>query len=1458
MTGRSNTDTSLTPVKRALITIRDLRAQLAEAELARHEPIAIVGMGLRLPGGANNAESFKRLLWSGTDAVTAIPGDRWRLDDFYAEDPDAPGKMTTRYGAFLEGIDQFDAEFFGISPREASSLDPQQRLLMEVSWEALEDAGHSPAELNGSSTGVYLGIANSDYGRAIFSQTDLVDAYFSTGNAFSVAAGRLSYFLGLLGPSIAVDTACSSSLVALHLACQGLRLRECDRALVGGVNIILTPEMNINFSKARMMAADGRCKTFDAKADGYVRGEGCAVVVLRRLRDALADGDRILALVRGSAINQDGRSGGLTAPNGPAQEAVIRRALASAELAPDAISYIEAHGTGTPLGDPIEVGALGAIFGAGRNTNWPLMIGSVKTNIGHLEAAAGIAGLIKVVLGLQQREIPPHLHFHSGNPHIDWQHLPIIVPTAVQSWTPIDGRRLAGISSFGFSGTNAHVIVEEAPATPVSDKGVTDRPLHLLTLSAREDAALADLARQYETKLAGQATAADICFTANAGRSHFNHRLGVVGVTPEELRQGLACYASGTVSPAVAFGNAEGRRPRMVFLFTGQGAQHVGMGRDLYDTSPVFRRKLDECAEGLVPYLDRGLLDLMFSSDGDTINDTINAQPVTFAIEVALAALWRSWGIRPVAVLGHSLGEYAAAHIAGMLSLGDALRLVAERGRLTRELALPGAMAALLASHEAVAAELEHSAGALTVAAYNGPEHFVVSGSRSAIDAAIARLTAAGRQAKLLHVSYAAHCNLVDPVLPAFRKVLDTIDFKEPSIALISNVTGRPAGIEELGNSDYWLQQMRAPVQFAKSITAVAEQGVTHFIEIGPHPVLLSMGIECLGDAGIEWLPSLRRGQADWPNLLESLQRLYVSGANIDWTEFDRNYTRRRVELPTYPFRRRRHWMDVKRPQAATCTNQAEDWDRLVQMIDREADRGPVGVDLSNYADKWASLERLTNAYTASVLRRAGIFSRPGERLTPQQVREKLGSAEHYQHLLVRWLSRLVDTGQLRADGEAFVADRPLPAPNLDARWAEAEAALADNQPLLAYIRHCGSLLHDVLVGRQSPVETLFPDGSFEIAEGLYEHSATLRYINGVAAGAMAAQVAARTSTGAIRVLEIGAGTGSSTASLLPLLPADRTEYWYTDITPAFFDHARERFSAFPFLRFGTLDLERDPSEQGFPNATFDIVFSSNTVHATRNVRTSLARLHDLLAPGGTLLLVESTEHFAWLDMTIGMFEGWQHFADDLRSDNPLLPPATWINALSDAGFTEIAAAPRAGSPAEGLGQHLLVARISAPVEFRADVERQAVSAPATVPETDPKVIALATRVRDAMPSERGELLYNFVLSEVVAVLKMDPSQPPGAQNRLLDLGFDSLMAVQFRNRLDAGLSLGRKLPASLLFDYPTIEAIKDYLLDVLFPTVAEPAAAKSATLPILGEASVAAMSDDEIARLLIERLDSE
>jgi acyl transferase domain-containing protein len=1465
---------ALTPVKRALLEIRDLKAQLARAQAeqsALHEPVAIVGMGLRLPGGVRDAQGFAELLWSGTDAISTIPADRWDLDSLLSDDPDAPGKMTTRHGGFIDGVDRFDAEFFGISPREAASMDPQQRLMLQVAWEALENAGHAGAGLAGSRTGVYLGVSNNDYGRALFAHRDEIDAYFATGNAYSVVAGRLSYVLGLQGPAVVVDTACSSSLVALHQACQGLRLGECDMALAGAVNLILTPEMNINFSRARMMAADGRCKTFDAAADGYVRGEGCAVLVLKRLSDARADGDRVLALIRGSAINQDGRSGGLTAPNGPAQEAVIRAALAAARVSGSAIGYVEAHGTGTPLGDPIEVQALGAVLGQGRDAAHPLPIGSVKTNIGHLEAAAGLAGVIKTVLALQRGEIPPHLHFSQGNPHIDWAALPVTVPTRTTPWPAVEGRRLAGVSSFGFSGTNAHVVLEgAAEVATAADAPPTERPLHLLALSARDGAALQALAQRADETLAvAQAPLADLCFTANAGRAHFSHRLVALGASAEELRRSLAGAQTAVVEGA--------RRPKIAFLFTGQGAQHAGMGRALYDSAPVFRQALDACAEAatrVAPHLDRGLLEMMFSepSDDSPVNHTLWAQPLTFSIEYALAALWRSWGVEPEAVMGHSLGEYAAACVAGVLSLDDALRLVAARGRLTHALPANGGMAAVFAPESVVKEALARGGPSLSIAAHNGPEHLVLSGLRSELEAALAPLEARGVRIKWLRVPHAAHSPCIEPVLPEFARALQGVAHAAPRIALVSNLTGQFEGVEELGRPGYWPEHMRQPVRFAQSLRLLLEQGFTHFIEIGPHPVLLGMGAECAAAlpeaAGVEWLPSLHRERADWTDLLESLRSLYLAGAEIDWAGLDagpdKGVKRQRQAWPTYPFRERRHWMDVVGQPPAAPANAAQRWAGLQAAMDRQAERGPLDLNAPSYPAKWACLEELTVAHAALTLRDAGLFHAAGERHTLAQVLKAGGIAPTYGHLVQRWLERLAQRGALAQDGEAFTAPAPLPAPDMAALWSRAEALFTDNQPLLAYVRHCGQLVSAVLRGTESPLETLFPGGSFDLAEGLYERSATMRYVNGLAASAMAELARHATPARPLRVLELGAGTGGTTSSLLPVLPAQATRYHFTDVSDVFLDRAREHFAAWPHMSFGLLDMDRDPAEQGVAPGGFDVIVSANAVHASKDLRLTLQRLRELLAPGGALVLVESTVHMAWFDMTTGLIEGWQHFADDLRTDNPLLAPPVWLQALREAGFEAADAWPRAGSAASELGQHVIVARVAGEASgaIEADTPRDAPAVAAAPGKTAAReqTEALLRRVREALPGERVDVLREFVRDRVVRVLRLDANTPPGRHDRLMDLGFDSLMAVQLRNQLGTGLGLDKPLPATLMFDHPTIDALATHLLGRVMPAEASaPVAASVATSAApaaLGEAAVAAMSDEEIEALLLARLD--
>ena len=615
----------LSPVKQAFLAIEELEAKLEAAERARNAPIAVIGIGCRLPGSANDPATFWQNLKNGVDGVREVPPDRWDVNTVYDPDPNAPGKTYVRQAGFIDRVDGFDPQFFGIAPREAVAMDPQQRLLLEVAWEALENAAIAPDSLAGSRTGVFVGIASADYASLYTKTNDLskLDTYYGSGVSHSIASGRISYVLGLQGPSISIDTACSSSLVATHLAVQSLRNGESDMALAGGVNLILLPDNQISFSKLRMLAFDGRCKTFDASADGFGDGEGCGVVVLKRLADALADGDRILAVIRGSAVNQDGASSGLTAPNGPSQVAVIRAALANGDIRPQEVGYVEAHGTGTSLGDPIEVQALGNVLKQDRPADRPFYLGSVKTNAGHLEAAAGVAGLIKAILTVQHGEIPPHLNFETPNPLIDWDTIPAIVPTRLTPWPSGYERRIAGVSAFGFSGTNAHVVLEEPPSPPSplpqGEGRSQERPLHILTLSAKNEAALRELAGRYQQALNQSLNHSitqslpDLAFTANTGRAKLPVRLAILAEDISQAQQKLTAFLQGQELPGLIRGDVPGGDPpKVAFLFTGQGAQYVGMGRQLYETQPTFRAAMDRCDEVLQPILGESLLSILY------------------------------------------------------------------------------------------------------------------------------------------------------------------------------------------------------------------------------------------------------------------------------------------------------------------------------------------------------------------------------------------------------------------------------------------------------------------------------------------------------------------------------------------------------------------------------------------------------------------------------------------------------------------------------------------------------------------------------------------------------------------------------------------------------------------------------------------------------------------------------
>ena len=895
-------------------------AAVAPAAPAR-EPIAIIGMGCRFPGGADDPDTFFRLLLEGRDAITEVPKDRWDIDAYYSPDPDAPGKMSTRYGGFLRDIRGFDPEFFGISPREAAGMDPQHRLMLEVSWEALESAGLPREKITGSQTGVFIGILGSEYHQLRVRRADpkQLDAHFGTGIICSAAAGRISYALGLRGPAMAVDTACSSSLVAVHLACRSLRLGECDLALAGGVNIILSPDGGIFLSRARALAADGRCKTFDASADGYVRSEGCGVVVLKRLSDALADGDDVLAIIAGSAVNQDGASGGFTVPSGSSQRELVRRALAEAGVKPAEVGYVEAHGTGTPLGDPIEARALGAVLSDGRPQGKPFLLGSVKTNIGHLEAAAGIAGLLKVVLSLRHEQIPPHLHLKQQNPGISPAEVPARIPTEPTPWPAGVERRIAGVSSFGLSGTNAHVVVVEAPrprapAPPAGPSGGA----HLVPLSAHSEGALKEVARAYQSFLAegapgGRLPLEDIASTASTRRSHHGHRLAVVGRSHEEIRERLGAFLDGEARPGLSSGaeGAEGRRRRLVFVFPGQGSQWPSMGRQLLREEPAFREALEACDRALGAHVDWSLLDVLSTDEAGARLDAIDViQPVLFGIEVALAALWASFGVRPDAVIGHSMGEVAAAAVSGALSLEDAARVICQRSRIIRRVSGRGAMAVVDLPMERAAALLRGYEDRVSIAVSNSPRSTVLSGDPVALSDILERLKRDDVFCRLVKVDIASHSPQMDPLRADLLEALAGLEPRAPSTRMYSTVTDRPGEVPAL-DATYWAQNLREPVLFSAAVQRALEDGHDLFVEMSPHPILLPAIEQVLlhvGRRGVA-LPSLRREQDERAEVLASLGALHVAGYPVDFRRVHPSGGRL-VSLPPYPWQNEPCWFE--------------------------------------------------------------------------------------------------------------------------------------------------------------------------------------------------------------------------------------------------------------------------------------------------------------------------------------------------------------------------------------------------------------------------------------------------------------------------------------------------------------------------------------------------------------------
>jgi len=1457
-------------LRRVTAELAQARRLLADAEQARHEPIAVIGMSCRFPGGIESPADLWQFVVAERDAVGPFPADRgWDLDTLYDPSPDSarPGTSYVREGGFLANAADFDALFFGISPREARAMDPQQRVLLEIAWEAFESAGIDPATVRGSATGVFAGLIAQDYARGAAESDSDSAGQLITGNLTSVGTGRISYSLGFEGPAITVETACSSSLVAVHLAARSLRGRECDLALAGGATIMATPLMFVDFSRQRGLAPDGRCKPFAAGANGTAWSEGAGLLLLERLSDAQRRGHQILAVIRGSAVNQDGTSSRLTAPSGQAQQRVIQLALDDARLSPADVDVVEAHGTGTRLGDPIEAAALMAVYGKDRPVDQPLLLGSMKSNIGHAQAAAGVGGLIKAIQAIRNRYVPRSLHIDEPTGHVDWSSGLVRLLRHGQAWPERGHPRRSGVSSFGISGTNAHVIVEQAPRAVQVPAG--DRPapeLIPLVISARGETALRAQAARLRPLLADPgADPVDIAFSLATTRSPLPDRAVVIAEDRAGLGRGVEAFTAGLPAAGVVAGRA-GVTGGIAFVFTGQGSQRAGMGSELYRVYPEFAAAFDAVAASLRRHLDIPLHDLVFGVDEALLNQTRYTQPALFAIEVALCRLLDRYGLTPDYLFGHSLGELVAAHISGILSLDDSCELVTARGALMQAtIGKAGAMAAIATSEADLAEIMTAQDGEVAIAAVNSPKSVVISGDEHAVAALVRRCQAAGRRAVRLRGSHAFHSAHMDSILGAFGTAAATLTYGRTGVPVVSGVTGRLAAGADLCAPDYWVRQLRDTVRFADGIRFLRNAGVTTFIEVGPDSTLTPMIVACLEDGDAMAVPLLRRAKAEAPAFLTGLAQAYVRGGSVDWPALLPGG--RAVELPTYAFQRQRYWLSAPVPPmpadppaaddqpaparddgglyivgwreralvtAAPRVNRCRDLASLRKAIDQSADVPSVVAATPGWDDRGGLAARTTRTCQqaldlarhwisdARMAKRTLTFITTGAvRVGDTDVPDPAGSALWG---LIRTASAehpgrfaLIDTDDHPASAAALAAALAVGEPQLAiragtawvpglraapalragaARGAAPASRLGEHVLITGGTGSLGGLLARHLVARHGTRRLLLVSRHGPGAAG---------------AGELAAELTASGAQVTLRSCDV-----TDRAALAGLLAGIPAEHPLTGIV-----HAA-----------GVLD---DRLVSDLDPARLARVLAAKA--------TAAAYLHELTA-GSELSGFVLFSSISGLLGTAGQaaYAAASAFLDGLAAARhaeglPALSlawglwsaPDGMAGQLDDADRRRLArSGVRELSTADALELFDAAAESAVPVLAAARLDLGGLTSSTAppilrtlmVPDQPGTNGGLGLRVRNAPPSRRRQILLDAVREEIATVLGHPSRSRVPRDMSFMDLGFDSMTALELRNRICGATGLG--LPATLIFEYPTPGELAARLQDELCPAPPE------------------------------------